>query len=133
MPRRLLLSLAIGAVATLSAGSVSDIAPAAPNTNQCFLSRDWEGWKASKDATAIYLRVRIHDFYRLDLTSACPELQWPDSHIVSIERGSDWICSPLDLDLKVTQDHGIPTPCIVKGITRLTDDEAAALPKDEKP
>jgi hypothetical protein len=101
--------------------------------SQCFLSRDWRGWKASPDSRIIYLRIGLSQIYRLDLADACPMLQLPNAHLVNKLRGGDWICSPLDLDLSVSDGLGGPVHCLVKAITPLSREQAAALPKDQRP
>ncbi len=99
----------------------------------CFFANQFESWKAP-DAKTIYIRVRMHDYYRLDLVSSCPMLLWPSSHLITEFHGSDTICSALDWDLKVSQGtHGSIEPCIVKTMTALTSDEVAAIPKKFKP
>jgi hypothetical protein len=93
----------------------------------------FENWKAP-DAKTIYIRVNLHQYYRLDLAASCPALLWPDSHLITTWRGSDTVCSALDWDLKVSQGfHSIPEACIVEAMTALTAEEAAAIPKKFKP
>ena len=99
----------------------------------CFLSHDWNGWKASPDSKSLYIRVGASRLYRLDMASACPALSEIGVHLVTRTRGSSWICHPLDLDLKVADDHGFRGACIVSAITPLSDAEAAALPKALRP
>jgi len=82
----------------------------------------------------MYIRVNMNKYYRLDMSGSCPALLWPDAHLIMNVRGPDTICSPLDWDLKVSTGlHGIPMPCIVKTMTPLTPDQAAAIPKKFKP
>jgi hypothetical protein len=102
---------------------------------QCFYPTDWNGgWRAARDSRAIYVRVRMHDIYRLDLTAACPELQEPDAHLILKLRGPAIYCTALDFDLSVAETPpGIAVPCIVSRMTQLTPSEAAALPKDLRP
>jgi hypothetical protein len=102
-------------------------------TDNCFLSRDWEGWK-SPSPNVIYVRVGVSRIYRFDLSTGSNQLQEPDMHLVSVIRGSDWICSPLDLQLQLKDDHGtFQEPLIVKAITQLTPDQIAAIPKRDLP
>jgi hypothetical protein len=133
MSRRLIITTAV----LLAFGSVGAAVQAQPQSQKpapaCFLSRDWRGWKPTPDSRAIYVRVGVSQVYRLDFSSACPILQRPDAHLITKIRGSDWICSPLDLDLEVSDAPGVRVPCIVKGITPLSRDQAAALPKDQRP
>jgi Family of unknown function (DUF6491) len=121
-----LVGLAVAALLCAPAAS-------AKPSGQCFSSRDWSGWKASPDSKSIYIRVSVSKLFRLDLAQACPTLQWPGAHLVTKLRGSSWICSPLDLDLRVSAGRGTAIPCMVSGITPLSKDEAAALPKKLRP
>ena len=121
------LALASGAPALASAP------PAGASDQSCFLSSDWQGWK-SPSPKVIYLRVRINDVYRLDLSAPASDLDEPDVHLISKIQGSDWICNPLDLQLEVADDHGIMRePLFVKSITKLTPDEVKAIPAKFRP
>lgn len=110
--------------------------PAAPSTTpapKCFRSHDWEGWKPTDDAKSIYIRVGIHDFYRIEFTDSCPILQAPNAHLIT-KPISDLICSPIEMDVKVADPPGgMAVPCIVSGITPLSPADVAALPKKLKP
>lgn len=128
--RKLCLALAAGLI--LAGGAAqADEKP----KQDCFSIRDWQNWKADPDhKDVIYLRVRIHDVYRLQLTDPEPMLNYPMVHLVSKTRGPDWVCNPVDLDLKVSESGGIASvPIIVKTITKLTPEQAAALPKEAQP
>ena len=131
-----LRTLALGAAAAGLAVLAASPALAANTTNSgqaCFLASNWQGWK-SPSPSVIYLRVGINEVFRLDLSAPSSQLQDPDVHLVSEVRGSAWICNPLDLDLKVTDDHGLMRePLFVKSITKLSPDEVAAIPKEFKP
>ena len=106
--------------------------PAAP-TNACFFVTQFRHWKAPDDRT-IYISVLPHQYYRLDLSARCPALLWPASHLVTVFRGSDSVCSALDWDLKVSEaPNGISEPCIVKSMTQLSPAEADAIPPKFKP
>ena len=131
MSRRLILSASL-VLALASTGATVQAQPK-PNTSQCFLTRDWEGWRPSPDSKSMYLRVGVKQVFRLDFSSACETLQRPNAHLISKVRGGSWICSPLDLDLQVSDGPGSAVPCIVRGMTRLTPDQVAALPKDLRP
>jgi hypothetical protein len=121
------LALAGGGAPALAA------APAAASGQSCFLSSDWQGWK-SPSPSVIYLRIRINDVYRLDLSAPASDLDEPDVHLISKIQGSDWICNPLDLQLEVADDHGIMRePLFVKSITKLTPDEIKAIPAKFRP
>ena len=131
MSRRLILSASL-VLALASTGATVQAQPK-PNASQCFLSRDWGNWRPSADSKSIYLRVGVREVFRLDLSSACETLQRPNAHLITKLRGSSWICSPMDLDLQVSDSPGFAVPCIVRGLTRLTPDQVSALPKDVRP
>ncbi len=102
-------------------------------TPACFQIREFENWKAA-DAKTINIRVNMHNYYRLDLSASCPALLWPTAYLVTEWRGTSMVCSPLDWDIKVAQSGGgIRSACIVKSMTPLTPQEAAAIPKQFKP
>ena len=122
---------AAGALTLASAPSAQPEAVKAPPPH-CFFSTDWEGWKATRDDKSIYIRVRLRDIYRLDLSTPCPDLHWPDAHLITNLHGGT-ICNALDIDLKVAQGRNFPTSCIVSKLTQLTPAEASALPKELQP
>jgi hypothetical protein len=111
--------------------SAEDATPAHP-LNPCFAASQWTAWK-SPSPSVIYLKIDLHRVFRLDLSAGSSELQDPDVHLVSKIRGSDWICSPLDLDLEVADLHGFREPLIVKAITPLTPDQVMAIPAKYRP
>jgi hypothetical protein len=128
-------SLILGALAATAFAGVASAAttPSPPAaTRNCFFTRNWESWRAP-DANTIYLKVFMHDIYRVDLSAGSDLLTWPDSHIINQVRGSDSVCSPIDLDLSVSNGHGIRVFLIAKSITKLTPEEIAAIPKKYLP
>lgn len=129
--------IAIAAAAPLMAATAFAQAPTDParsKINQCFYSNQFEGFRAINDH-AFYMRVNINDIYRIDLAQSCPELTYPDVRLDTVVRGSSLICGPLDWDLRVAQNGpgGFSTPCIVSGQTRLSKEEAAAIPRKLRP
>ncbi|HEY2710077.1 MAG TPA: hypothetical protein VGI95_18680 [Caulobacteraceae bacterium] len=126
--RSLTLTACLAALAVVGIGGTAFSADRNTGSN-CFLSRDWEGWK-SPSPNVIYLRVGVRQIFEIDLSSGSNQLQEGDMHLIDKVRGSDWICSPLDLDLQIADDHGVyAEPLIVKSITRLTADQVAAIPR----
>jgi hypothetical protein len=123
--KALILTAAVAAFGL--AGAAHAEAPAAKPKTPCFFSRDWMGWR-SPDKNTIYIRVRVNEIYKVDLSYGSTLLTWPDSHLINEIRGTDSICSPIDLDLRVSED-GIAEPLFVKSITKLTPEEVAAIPK----
>jgi hypothetical protein len=77
----------------------------------------------------------MNQFYRLDLSAACPLLTMPGSHLITRTRGPDTVCSAIDWDISVAQSPpaSMPEPCIVKKMTALTPGEAAAIPPKFRP
>ena len=133
MRDNLRLSTLIALAAFAGSGAWAADSSAAPPSNSCFFSRDFESWKAP-DAKTIYIRVGLRRYFRLDMAGKCPDLTSPDAYLVTIFRGSDTICTALDWDLKVaTQGINVPVGCIVKTMTELSPAEVAAIPPKFKP
>jgi hypothetical protein len=116
---------------SLAGATLANAEPAKPAA-RCFYANDWESWKAV-DGHTMYVRVGIHRVFRLDFASTCQEMTWPDTHLITVFRGSNSVCSPLDIDLKVSDGHGFAEPCIVSGLSELSPDQIAALPKKSLP
>jgi hypothetical protein len=106
--------------------------PAATRPPQCFSAHDWAGWRATNDGSML-IRVRGRDVYRVEFAGGCPNLSWPDVHLVTVFRGSEEVCAPIDLDLKVSDGHGMASACIVSKITPLSYAEVDALPRKALP
>lgn len=82
----------------------------------------------------IYLRVNMHDVYRLTTKGSCASGAMADDTLITrTVAGTDIVCKPLDLDIKVRTGPGFATPCIIDKIAKLTPAEAAALPKKQRP
>jgi len=128
----LAVALAGGLAATAAQAQEAPAAPAAKPARTCFYLSDWHGWSAP-DRDTLYLKVRAKDVYRLDLSHGSSQLQWPGSHLVSVVRGSDRICSPIDLDLSVSDGYSMSIPIRAKTITKMTPEEIAAIPKKYRP
>ncbi len=118
----------IAAAAALGlAGTALADAPVKVPGAPCFFSRNWDSWR-SPDENTIYLRVGLKDVFRVDLSAGSRMLTYSDSHLISHMRGTDSVCSALDLDLKVS-DGSIVEPLFVKSITKLTPEQITAIPK----
>jgi hypothetical protein len=100
-------------------------------TRNCFLSRDWQDWRGATP-DKIYFRINIHDIYQVDLSGGSNMVTDPSNHLISHQRGSSWICGPLDLDLKISDGH-IIEPLFVKALTKLTPEQVALIPKKDLP
>jgi hypothetical protein len=132
-PTLMTAAILAGLLAAALPAMSQPVAPAGKPSG-CFFSPEFQSWKAPDDRT-IYLKVRPNRFFRLDLAGECAPLRWPGSHLIMHERGSDTICTAVDWDLQVEESSpgSIPEPCIVKTMTELTPDQAAALPKGARP
>jgi hypothetical protein len=122
---------ALGLAQVSLAGVAHADAPAAKAKSNCFFVRDWNNWHAPNKDT-IYLRVGVREFYKVELNYGSQMLTWPDAHLINEVRGTDSVCYPIDLDLKVAED-GIVEPLFVKSIVKLTPEEVAAIPKKDLP
>jgi hypothetical protein len=128
------LVLAGAAAAALTAIAAQAAPTAAPSDHQnCFLGRDWEGWTAPGDGDALILRVHLNDYYKVELTKGSHVRKDPDRFLVNKQRGSSWICSPLDLDLQIADHSGFRQPLIARSLRKLTAQEVAAIPKKDLP
>ncbi len=132
MRRHVHRMLAVLAVAGLAATSAHAATSQAKN-NDCFLGRDWEAWTAPGDGDFLLIRVNLHDIYRVDLTPGSHVRKDGDRFLVNKERGSSWICGPLDLDLQLADHVGFRQPLIARSMRKLTPQEVAAIPKKDRP
>ena len=122
--------LLAAAAPALADPAAKDPAPRAARS--CFYLSDWDGWSAPNKDT-LYLKVRNRDVYRVDLAHGTNQLTSPGVHLVSVVRGVDSVCAPLDLDLRVSDGFGMAMPIRAKTITKLTRQEIAAIPKKDRP
>jgi hypothetical protein len=96
-------------------------------SNACFRVSELDGLKAAGPRT-IYARVSGR-LYRIGLKNDCEGLgDGSDTPILS--PVSDLVCAPLDLNITMRQTR---ERCIADSIARLSSDEAAALPKSDRP
>ena len=128
------LAVAVGFLVAVPTTTAEPASRTAGQVSQCFSIRNFQNWKA-RDAKTLYIRVDPRRYFRLDLATSCPALLSPNSHLITKWRGSSWVCSALDWDLKVSEDpvRGFASPCIVKTMTALSDSEAGALPRNFRP
>ena len=98
--------------------------------NQCFRIHDIQN-SVQVSETRLNIVTTDHRYIRLDTTGRCFDPPFNDYYVLNV-RGSDMVCSPVDVDLSAGPP-GFKTPCIVDRLTQLTPAEVAALPKKEKP
>ena len=77
-----------------------------------FITNSWQGWSAPGNGDVLLLKVNLHEVYRVDLTPGTHVYRAGDRFLVNRVRGSDWICSALDLDLTLTDNRGYREPLI---------------------
>src|ERR1700749_2384655 len=106
------------------------LAPALADGKSCFPMREFDAWRA-QDAKTIFVRVEQTRYFRLDLGYACPFLTEKGVHLITKTTGSDMVSTPADWYLQVSRElpGGLPSHCIVKAMTPLTQSEADAIPK----
>ena len=124
-----------GALAGLLLSGAGAVAADPPGQRQCFRSHEYQAFRPVSE-TSFIIRVNGDDFYRIETAQACPELLYPQATLLTVVRGSDLICGPLDWDLRVGQSGepgGFYAGCIVERQTKLTAAQVAALPKGQKP
>jgi hypothetical protein len=130
--RGALIAAVAAAAAVLGAGSATAGPSHSLSGAECFSSTDWQGWKAPSESV-LYLRVRMHDIYRVDLSGGSNMLTWPGTHLINEVRGSNRVCSAIDLDLSVGDESGFVTHLIPQSIRKLSAEEVAAIPKKDLP
>lgn len=128
----------IAAMAVLAALAVAPLAHAATDAKEkksssCFATNTWQGWTTTDNGDALLLRVNLRDYYKVGLTPGTRARKGPDQFLVNQVRGSNWICSHLDLDLSISDSLGFKQPLIATSLRKLTPAEVAAIPKKDLP
>ena len=131
MTSRILIAAAV-ALSLAGVAQAADQDNRTNSTRNCFRSRDWDSWRGL-DPSTIILRVRGQQFWRIDLSSPSNMVTDQFNHLVNRVRGSNWICRPIDLDLRISSGRGVSQPLFVKALTRMTPEEVAALPRHARP
>jgi hypothetical protein len=132
MPRSSIPSV-LAAALLATAGAAAAAAPDQTAKDACFLSNSWKGWTAPGDGDFLYLRINLNDIYRVDLTPGTHVRKGADNFLVSEVRGSNWICTPLDLDLQLSDHNGFRQPLIARSLRKRTPAEIAAIPRKDLP
>ncbi len=132
MKRLLVMTSAFALAASALPALAAD--QAKPETgSQCFRMSQIRNHTKADDQT-LYFSVGSRDVYRLDMSGAClAGTSSSDPLILETVGGTDLICRPIDLSLKVKLGNVGVSPCIIKEITKLTPDQIAALPPKTKP
>lgn len=129
-----LLTAALVAVLGAGAAQAATTTPAAKQQN-CFLSNDWKSWSApaAGKGDVLYLKVSLNDIYQVDLTPGSHAHKYPGAFLINQVRGSNWICSAIDLNLSLSDNQGFRQPLIAKSLHKLTPEEIAAIPRKDLP
>lgn len=128
--------MAAGAAAVvLSFGAApvqaADGAPGA-GRDTCFRMSQLRGHKKVDNRT-LYIEAGDGSVLRWEMSGSClAGTSSSDPLIMTPSTGSDLICRPIDLSLKV-QAGGIASPCIIKSFTKLTPAQVAEIPPKLKP
>ena len=132
MKRLLVMTSAFALAASALPALAAD--QAKPETgSQCFRMSQIRNHTKADDQT-LYFSVGSRDVYRLDMSGAClAGTSSSDPLILETVGGTDLICRPIDLSLKVKLGNVGVSPCIIKEITKLTPDQIAVLPPKVKP
>jgi hypothetical protein len=133
MKSHLIRTLAAAAAAIAAAGAGSaQASPAGPHES-CFTPSQWQSWSAAASGDVLYLKVAVNDIYRVDLAHGSGARRDSDKFLVNDQRGSNWICSALDLDLSIADTYGFKKPLIATAMRKLTPAEIALIPRKERP
>jgi hypothetical protein len=113
-----------------AAGLVAMALPA--QAAPCFRMHDVQSHSVVDNHT-LYVSVNRRDVYRIAVSNNCfAAKSRSDPLITRSSGGSDMVCKPIDLDLKVGGSGGVSS-CIVSAIDKLTPAEVAAIPKKLRP
>jgi hypothetical protein len=123
--------LAASLTAATAAPAAAQPAAGQPAARSCFFPTQWRGW-SSPSPDILYLRVN-RDVFRVDLVGSSGRLKTPGRFLVTKSRGAGPVCSAIDLDLSVADQGGFRTPLFPKALTKLSREEAAAIPRQYQP
>jgi hypothetical protein len=121
-------------IALILTGAVSALAFALPAAAQpkadgdCFWTRDLRNHSVA-DAHTLYFDLAGRAIYRVDTGDACLAGMTSSDPIVLHDRASTGrICGKADLELSARGGR-----CIIANMTKLTPEEAAAIPRRFRP
>jgi hypothetical protein len=126
--KQILFALLVGAAAIPASASFA----ATAGERACIDTHRQSSWKAVDNKT-LYISQSKDTVYKVDFAQGCPRMQSPFAKFISTQRGSSYICAPIDLDVKVYETPGFTVSCLATGLSKLTPAEIAALPKEAKP
>jgi hypothetical protein len=127
------LLFAIAALSLFAAGPANAADDQTAANRDCFISSNWHGWSAVDEGDALYLRVNVNDVYRVELTPGSHVRERAGRFLVSEVRGSNYICSAIDLDLQLADEFGFSRPLFPRSLRKLTAEEVAAIAPEDRP
>jgi len=132
MKTPVVLAASAAALLALSAAAAgaADNPAKAPTRNQCFWTRNADGFAAADEHT-LNVRVGVRDVYQFEMLGSCPDIDW-NQRIALISRSGSNICTGMDAEV-VTHSPIGPQRCAVRSMRKLTPEEIAALPRRAKP
>ena len=128
-----LQSLRIAAGVAVAAGALAVTLPAAvvaqPNTAQpCFRLSHLDNSRMADNNRVMFLRVSGNQFFRMDFTTSCNRSG--NEPLVVRPVNDDLICHAIDLNVSVRNTR---EGCIPTSLTRLTPEEVAQIPPQDRP
>src|SRR3954468_10769314 len=113
LPR--LAAAVAGLLALAATAAQADDRPG--NRNQCFWTRNANGFAAQDDHT-LNVKVNSRDVYQFEMMGPCPDMDW-NQRIALVSRGSSNICTGMDAEV-VTHSPIGPMRCPVRSVRKLT-------------
>ena len=129
MKTLIFLGMAVAVLLVATSAAAADNPPA---KNNCFRSQDWDGWSAPAPGDVLYLKVR-KDIFRVGLRFGSHVEKLGDRFLINKMHGTDFICTPLDMQLTLADHDGFSEPVLATSLRKLTPEEAAAIPPKDRP
>lgn len=113
-----------------TAASAAEKPAKAPAHNECFWTRNANGF-AAPDEHTLNVRVNSRDVFQFEMMGRCPDIDW-NQRIALVSRASSNICTGMDAEVVSHSPIG-PQRCPVRSVRKLTPEEVAALPPRARP
>lgn len=126
LSRRLIAGLLGIAALALQAG------PGQAAERACFDSREVRDWSALGDQTLL-LRVRLTDYYRIDLSHPVRHIRSPAAHLALVSHEPAQICQVGDLDARILLSPGFSISLPVSSLQQLDAAAQAAIGETHLP
>ena len=127
MVRSSAILLCVGAIAAFAGCAPQpDSVRHASSGRECFHAGSVNDFDA-RGGDVVDVRSGANRYYRLQLFSGCPNLDWTRRVALRTTSGSSWICQGMDAEIIVPEPGIGPQRCLVTSVRRLSDAEIAAL------